>query len=360
MIGLRGIPATWGGVEAAVEALSTRLAERGHAVTVYVRTSYTEARPASHRGVALRYLPQIDTKHLEAASHTLLAVGDALRRGFDVIHLHATGPALFSVLPRIAGTTCVATVHALDWQRDKWGGPASAVLRLGARMAATVPDRTIVVSRALERELHDRYGASAAYIPNGVDTNQFDDTTPVDGVPPGFVLFLGRLVPEKGVHTLIEAYGLTALDRPLVIAGPGSHSNDYVRQVRALAARDPRVLFVGPRFGAEKAWLMRNASALVQPSTVEGMPIVLLEALVCGLHPVVSDIPEHLEIVPAESGSVFRAGDPRDLAAKLERALEQETPAPELPRQVVEHYDWARIAAETERVYRQALRARSS
>src|SRR5215210_1029086 len=251
MVGLRGIPASYGGVEAAVEALSAHLVQRGHDVTVYARTSYSDERLAQHRGVALRYLPQVNTKHLEAASHTLLAVADAMRRGFDIVHIHASGPALFSPLPRLAGITCVATVHALDWQRDKWGGPAAAVLRLGVRVAATVPHRTIVVSRHLQEVLRDRYGADTTYIPNGVDPTEFDARVPVPDLAPGFVLFLGRLVPEKGVHTLIEAYRGTELAQPLVIAGPASHSDDYVREIKALAETDPRIRFIGPRFGAE-------------------------------------------------------------------------------------------------------------
>jgi glycosyltransferase involved in cell wall biosynthesis len=363
MVGLRGIPATYGGVEAAVEALSVRLVERGHDVTVYARTSYRAERPTSVRGVSLRYLPQVDTKHLEAASHTLLAVVDALRRGFDVVHIHASGPALFSPLPRIARTPCVATVHALDWRREKWGGPASAVLRLGARVAATVPDRTIVVSRRLERELRERYGASPAYIPNGVDIADFAETTPIEGLSPGFMLFLGRLVPEKGVHTLIEAYGRTDLEQPLVIAGPASHSGDYVERIRSLAERDPRVRFAGPRFGAEKAWLLRHAGVFVQPSTLEGMPIALLEALACGCNAVVSDIPEHLEVLDRDprAARVFRARDAGDLASKLAQAA---TERPDLDHsqraRLLEPYDWTRIAAETESVYREAIEGRAS
>ena len=160
MIGLRGIPATYGGIEAAVEGLSVELVRRGHSVTVYGRRAYTKPGIDEYRGVQLRRLPQINTKHLEAASHTVVAGAVALAKGkHDVIHIHATGPALFSFIPRLIRTACVTTVQGLDWQREKWGPVASRVLRLGAHAAVTVPHETIVVSRALERDLRERTSA---------------------------------------------------------------------------------------------------------------------------------------------------------------------------------------------------------
>src|SRR5690606_18246706 len=172
-------------------------------------------------------------KHAEAASHTLLALGDALARGhFDVVHLHAAGPALFSFASRLAGMPTVATLHALDHRRAKWGRAAAAALGLGARAAVTFPDRTIVVSKELQRFARERFGRDTVVIPNGVDVAAFADMRPVAGLAPDrFLLFLGRLVPEKGVHTLIRAFRATDLDLPLAIVGPGTHTDDYVREL---------------------------------------------------------------------------------------------------------------------------------
>jgi glycosyltransferase involved in cell wall biosynthesis len=363
MIGLRGIPATHGGIEYTVEALSVELARRGHDVTVYARTAYAPSRAPSYRGVRLRHLPQIDTKHLEAASHTLLAVLDAIRtRRHDVLHLHATGPALFSVLPRLAGIPTVVTVHALDHRREKWGRAARAALRLGLRVAATVPDRTIVVSGQLERHLREAFGADPVHIPNGIDPEQFEATERVGDLAPGrFLLFLGRLVPEKGVHTLLRAFTRTDLPHRLVVAGPGTHTDAYVRDLEALARQDERVTLLGPAYGEQKAWLLRNAALLVQPSTLEGMPIVLLEAAACGCPCLVSDIPEHLEIVrdgDEDRAARFRAGDEEALAAALARAVgDEQAPlrADALRRMVVSGYRWQAIAERTEAVYEQAV-----
>jgi glycosyltransferase involved in cell wall biosynthesis len=367
MMGLRGIPATHGGIEYTAEALSLQLAGRGHDVTVYSRTAYAPSREPSYRGVRLRYLPQVDTKHLEAASHTLLSVLDALRaRRFDVLHIHATGPALFSVLPRLAGTPTVVTVHALDWRREKWGAMARGALRAGLRVAATVPDRTIVVSQELERHLREEFGSDPVHIPNGIDPGLFEDTEPVEGLEPGgFLLFLGRLVPEKGIHTLLRAFAATDLRQRLVVAGPGTHTSDYVRELEALAARDPRVTLLGPVYGAQKAWLLRNAKLMVNPSTLEGMPIVVLEGGACARPLLLSDIPEHLEVV-RENGSVhattFPVGDEAALAHALERAVEDQDARARgeaLRAHILARYRWAAIAESTERVYEEALRVRA-
>lgn len=367
MIGLRGIPATHGGVERAVEHLSVELAERGHAVTVYGRTAYADTRLEHYRGVDLRHLPQVDTKHLEAASHTLIAVLDALRsRSFDVLHIHASGPALFSLLPRLVGTPTVVTVHAEDWRREKWGRLAQRALRVGLRVAATVPDRTIVVSQELRRQLNEAYGAETVHIPNGIDPQEFVEATPVEGLEPGrFLLFLGRLVPEKQVHTLLRAFARTDVDRRLVIAGPGTHTSGYVREVKALAAADPRVTLLGPVYGAQKAWLLRNAEALVQPSTLEGMPIVLLEAAACTCPCLVSDIPEHMEVVRSGASVhalTFRVGDEADLARALEGVVagEARIHGRALHDIVLDSYRWAGIAERTEVVYREAIAARGA
>ena len=362
MVGLRGIPATHGGIEGAVDALATRLAGRGHDVTVYARRSYSEARPATYRGVKLRYLPQIHTKHLEAASHTALAMADVLaRRNADVVHVHAVGPALFSFMPRLARTPCVATVHALDARRNKWGPRASQVLELGERVATTVPNRTIAVSRVMKEYLEQRYGRPVTYIPNGVDPGTLEPAQPVAGLQPGrFALFLGRIVPEKEVHTLVSAFSRLPDDVQLAVAGPGTHTGEYVREVERLAARDPRVVLLGPRYGGEKTWLLQNASVFVQPSALEGLPIALMEAMACGRFCLVSDIPEHLEVVATNGHLVaesFRSGDEGDLAQKLEAALQdphRDERAEAGRRHVLDTYGWDPVAEQTEAVYASA------
>jgi glycosyltransferase involved in cell wall biosynthesis len=357
MIGCRGIPATYGGIERAVEAMSVRLAARGHDVTVYCRPHYCRARESSFEGVRLRYLPAINTKHLEAASHTLLAALDASVRRYDIVHFHGTGPALFSPICRLTGERVVATVQGLDYRRGKWGGVASRVLRVGARVSATVPTRTVVVSRTLQDHFARQYGRDTAYVPNGFDElDELGPATPIPSEP--YILFLGRLVPEKGVHHLLEAYKRADLPAQLVVAGPSSHSDDYVRELHRLAAGNSSIHFVGPVYGSGKAALIRGATLFCQPSDLEGLPLALMEAMAAGTCAIVSDIPEHLEIVRRADGDVaflFDAGNVDDLAGMLRLALAD--PA-ELTRKgragaeiVRANYCWNDIVDQLERVY---------
>jgi glycosyltransferase involved in cell wall biosynthesis len=367
MVGLRGIPATYGGVEKAVEGLAVELARMGHHVTVYGRRAYCDTSVTSYEGVRLKYLPQINTKHLEAVSHTALALAHVLgSREYDLVHIHATGPALLSFLPRVLRLPTIATVQGLDFRREKWGALASQVLKMGALAAARVPTRTIVVSRELRRHFAETYGTATTYIPNGVDTADLSERTPVDGLEADqFVLYLGRLVPEKHIHTLIDAHARSGLDVPLAIAGPSSHSDAYVSALREQAAGMQNVIFLGPRYGSEKAWLLANAGVFVQPSSIEGLPIALLEALACGTFPVTSNIPENLEPITTDDGTLglhAPVGDADALGQRLREAFslpDRHDRAAALQRNVETTYNWPAIARKTHEVYMDAVPARN-
>jgi glycosyltransferase involved in cell wall biosynthesis len=365
-IGLRAIgsPAA-GGIEKAIEELSTRLAARGHDVTVFTRARYDSQVGGEYRGVRLKRLPAIYTKHLEAISSTAISVLHALH-GFDVVHVNATGPALLAFLPRIFGRRVVVTVHGLDWQREKWGGFAKFWLKFGAWAAAAFPDCTTVVSQTLLAHYRERGRGRVVYIPNGVN---LPDEASIRRLPNplglefgSYVLFLSRLVPEKGCHTLIRAFKGVETSKKLVIVGPPSHSDAYAAELVRLAAGDERIIFAGARFGAEKDVLFRDAALFVLPSTIEGMALVLLEAMSFGKACLCSDIPENLEVVqsngiagPGIVGATFKVGDATDLRQQLEALLRNTPRAQELGQLARNHvastFDWDRIALQYERVY---------
>jgi glycosyltransferase involved in cell wall biosynthesis len=359
MFGTRGLPATHGGVERAVEELSTRLASRGHEVVVFCRTGYCSSRPALYRGVKLRYLPSIPTKHLEAASHSLLSALCSAAGDFDLIHIHSIGPALFSPIPRIGRKRVVVTMHAMDWKRRKWGRVAKAALRAGAWAGAHFPHATITVSKSARRHLQETHGRAPFYIPNGVNVTARLADERAAAEPP-YLLFLGRLVPEKKVDDLIRAFKDLPLPARLVIAGDGYFSDQHVEMLHQLAFGDARITFTGAVYGERKEELVAGAAALVNPSELEGNPIVVLEALSHGVPVLVSDIEEHLEILegdnaPGALGAIFRTGDREDLKQGLANVLGLDRdPASRHHRRnfVLREFDWDRITAATEEVYR--------
>ena len=377
MVGQKGIPAVWGGVEVYVTELARALAARGHDVTVFGRPYYQrEVRAAGLEtppGVTLRVLPTIRTKHLDALVHCLLATLDVAApwaAGFDVIHFHAIGPGALVPLIRIAAPRCAAvlTVHALDWRRDKWSRAARWLLRAGEGVGVRLATRVIAVSQAIAAYLARRYGVHADVIPGGVSAPRWlrpGACLRALGLQPRrYVLFMGRLVPEKGAHTAIEAFRRLAGDWKLVVAGPAQQA-DYAAGLARDARLDPRIVLPGAVSGDVRAELLSCAGAFVLPSTIEGFPLALLEALAYGL-PVAASHLESVREVAALAGhqGLFLAppGDAEALHGALVRALALTAAVPSgaddrppVARETA-RWGWSEAARRTEEVYRAARR----
>jgi glycosyltransferase involved in cell wall biosynthesis len=307
MVGLRAPWGPEGGIERSVAELAPRLVERGIDVTVFCRRRYNARGEGVFEGVRLRDHGTIYTKHLEAFLHTAVAAPIAAM-GADLVHFHATGPAMLSWVPRVLGARTVVTVHGLDWQREKWGVGARLALKAGAWCAANVPDRVITVGEHLRDHFRERYGVVSTCIPNGVGVvlrRPLEDANVQGLVRRGYYLFLGRLVPEKGLETLIDAVHQGAT--PLVIAGSAGTDRAYEGRLRARAS--DRVRFVGPRFDGERDALLSNARALALASTLEGLPITPLEAMAAGTPVLLSDIAPHREILGGvDAGALVAPG----------------------------------------------------
>ncbi len=367
MLGTRGVPATFGGIEHHVQEIGSRLAARGHQVTVYAQRDYVaEAIDASvdeYRGMRIVQLGTIKKRGVEAFAHAAVSTVAALRERQQVFHYHAVGPGLFSPLPRTARRPAVVqTIHGLDADRAKWGWGPRQVLRLGTWLSARVPHRTITVSRALADEYRRRFDRECVTIPNGINERPYrrpDLITAKHGLRgDDYLLFVGRLVPEKRPDLLIETFAaLTTDEVKLVVVGGSGDTDEYVDRLTELAARDPRVLMPGYVYGDELDELFGNARLFVQPSDLEGLPLTLLEALGAGSRVVASDIPPHVEIIERDraGGRLFRAGDPGSLRAALDRGLADPAADPGLQESVRAVYDWDRCVDALEQVYAQAV-----
>ena len=368
MIGQKGVPATFGGIEHHVQELGSRLAGRGHQVTIFCRRSYASDGMEEFRGMRLRHLSSAGTKHLDAITHSAVATIVAMRERepYDVIHYHAEGPGMLAFAPRLASSAkVVLTSHGLDHDRAKWSRAARAVLKIGGWLSARVPDATVAVSRDLTEYYARRYGRPTVYIPNGVT----DRLGSLSGPPPfglderRYVLFVGRLVPEKRPDDLIRAFRSIRGDVRLVIAGGTSFTSSYVEQLRRLAGDDPRIVFTGYVYGDELRSLYRNAAAFVLPSSLEGMPLTLLEAIASSSPVVVSDIPPNVEVVghDARGHHVFPSGDVdalrRSLIAVLADPSAERQGVAALRRRVLRDYSWDAAADATEQLYKRLVYA---
>ena len=367
MFGQKRIPSREGGVEIVVEELAVRMAALGHDVTCYNRgghhvsgAEFDAVARKTYQGVRMKTVPTLDKKGLAAATSSFFAALSCSFSNADVVHIHAEGPAFMCWLPKLFGKKVVVTVHGLDWQREKWKrGFGSRYIRAGEKMAVRFADEIIVLSRNVQIYFQETYGRDTVWIPNGV-------TRPEIAVPQqirerfglkkdDYFLFLGRLVPEKGIHYLLEAYREVNTGKKLVIAGGVSDSGEYADELLAQTKGDDRVVFTGFVQGQCLAELYSNAYLYVLPSDVEGMPLSLLEAMSYGNCCVVSDIPECTEVVEDKT-VVFPRGNVAALTAALQNLCN--SPArvdayKEISREYIcKKYNWDDVVKKTIQLYR--------
>ncbi len=365
MLGHKRIPSREGGVEIVVEEISKRLAALGNSVTCYNRkghhvsgTEFDKADLKEYEGIRIKRTLTIDAKGLAAVTSSFFGSIACAFGKYDVVHFHAEGPSFMCGLPKLFGKRVVVTIHGLDWKRAKWGRFASWYIMKGERAAVKHADEIIVLSKSVKDYFKETYDRETVFIPNGVTLPQSRDPriiTDKYGLNKDeYVLFLGRLVPEKGVHYLIKAFKEIKSDKKLVIAGGSSDTKDYMNKLKLLADGDSKIIFVGFVEGQELEELYSNAYLYVLPSDVEGMPLSLLEAMSYGKACLTSDIPE-CEDVTGDSEMTFGHGDVSDLAKKMDWLINNQSIVDKHAKQAFEtvknRYSWDDIAKKTLAVY---------
>ena len=373
MIGHKFIPSRDGGVEVVVSHLAPQLVKRGFDVTCYNRTNreFMEARkkgplPTEYQGVRLIWTPTINRRGLAAMSASVIATVKAAFGPYDLVHFHTEGPSVLCGLPRLMGKKVVVTVHGLDHQRQKWGRLASAYIMQGEKAAVRHAHSVIVLSRGAQEYFRERYRRETVLIPNGIDPSE---PRPANEIARQFalssreyILFLGRLVPEKGIHYLIEAYKRLKTDKKLVIVGGASDTDEYVRRLHAMADDCPSILFTGFQQSAVAEELYSNAYCYVLPSDLEGMPLTLLEAMNFGCCCVTSDIGECVDVMDG-CGVSFPHSDADALRDVLQDLLDHPEEAEARrgrAREVVRaKYTWSDISARTQELYDALLEGRA-
>lgn len=359
MIGQKRTGSREGGVEVVVGELARRMAARGHEVTCYDRAGEgAPSEPYDRDGYRVVPVRTIDRRGLAALSSSFFATLAALRDRPDVIHYHAEGPCVPLLLAHAAGVRTVATIHGLDWQRAKWGGLASRYIKLGEATAARRADELIVLSRGNRDYFRNAYGREATLVPNGVEPEPNLPACEIVarwGLEEGsYLLYLGRIVPEKRPELLVQAFRGLDTDKRLVIAGGSSDTDGFEVSIREVAAGDPRILFTGRVEGDLLSELYSNAYAYVLPSDVEGMPMSLLEAMGHGRCCVTSDIPECADVL-AGTGVTFPAGNGDALRETLTDLLADPTRAHALGKaaceRVLSEYGWDSVVDRTLALY---------
>ena len=365
MIGHKRIPSREGGIEIVVEELSIRMVKTGHSVICYNRSGHHVSGKEfdgdsikEYKGVKLKSVFTINRKGLAAMTSSFFGAICAAFGKYDVVHFHAEGPCAMLWLPKLFGKRCIATIHGIDWQRAKWGGVASKYIKFGEKVAAKYADEIIVLSDSVQKYFMDTYGRKTVFIPNGVNRPILRSPQLIKekyGLGKDeYFLFLGRLVPEKGITYLIEAFKEVTTDKKLVIAGGSSDTETFMQKLKELAKGDDRIVFTGFVQGRLLEELYSNAYVYTLPSDLEGMPLSLLEAMSYGNCCITSDIAECAEVVE-DKALLFKKSDVSDLSEKLQYACDH----PEAVRKlkdgsadfICQKYNWEDVVEQTLKLY---------
>lgn len=365
MLGHKRIPSREGGVEVVVGELSSGMVKRGHKVICYNRKGhhvsgkdFDQEKLSEYQGVVLKEVLTVQKKGLAAMTSSFFASIRAAFGKYDVVHFHAEGPCATLWIPKFFGKRCIATVHGLDHQRSKWGGFASKYILFGEKCAVKFADEIIVLSKNVQEYFYETYNRKTVFIPNGVNR---PDLLPAEMISEeygltkdSYILYLGRLVPEKGVHYLIEAYKQINTDKKLVIAGGSSDTSEYEKELRNLAEGNDKILFTGFVQGRPLAELYSNAFIYSLPSDLEGMPLSLLEAMSYSNCCLTSDIPECAEVIE-DNGVTFTKSDINDLKAKLQYLCDNTDAVAEYKKNsadfITAKYSWENIIDRTLELY---------
>lgn len=367
MLGHKRVPSREGGVEIVVEELSTRMTSRGHMVTLFNRSGhhvsgreFDSENRKDYKGVRMKYVPTLQRKGLAALTSSFFgALFSAVGR-YDVVHVHAEGPCAFLWIPRLFGKRCVATIHGLDWNREKWKkGFGSKFIHYGERVAVRYAHTIIVLSEGVRDYFEKEYGRKTVLIPNGVCSPSIKAAEEIQNrwglTKDSYILFLGRLVPEKGLRYLVEAYRAVDTDKKLVIAGGSSDTEDFVKELKTLAGDRKDILFTGFVSGNTLHELYSNCYIYCLPSDLEGMPLSLLEAMSYGNCCLVSDIEECASVVE-DHAVLFRKTDSSDLRDQLQRLCDHPETVEQYKRNAAEFilgkYNWEDVVEKTLKEYK--------
>ena len=354
-----------GGIEIVVKELCTRMAKNGYTVTCYNRSGHHVSgaeydKKTEYEGINQKCVPTIEKKGLAAVSSSFFAALYSAFGKYNVVHIHAEGPAFFSWLPKLLGKRVIVTVHGLDWQREKWkSGFGSKFIKQGEKNAVKYADEIIVLSKGVHDYFRNQYGRETRFIPNGVNRPEIRKAELITDrfglTKDSYILFLGRLVPEKGIRYLIEAFKNVKTDKKLVIAGGSSDTDSFMKELKELAKDDKRIIFTGFVQGQMLEELYSNAYIYTLPSDLEGMPLSLLEAMSYGNCCLVSDIQECTEVVE-DKALIFKKSNVQDLQNKLQEACDRAEKIMELKQQAADYickkYNWDDVVEETLKLYK--------
>src|SRR6059058_1150972 len=354
LLGTRGIPANYGGFETFAEHLSTRLAARGHDVTVYCRAHYVSPRELEFQGVRLKVLPTIRHKYFDTIVHSFLSALHSVPRRYDAALICNAANAPFASILRLTGTPVALNVDGLEHKRKKWNSIARRYYLLAEKLATILPTETVTDARVIQEYYQARYRVASTMIAYGAEVERRPDPSVrrwrVE--PNRYVLYVSRLEPENNAHLVIEAFKRVRTAHKLLIVGDAPYAREYIHDLKARARRDKRIVFTGFVFGRDYRALQQNAYCYIHATEVGGTHPALLEAMGFGNCVLTLAAPENIEAI-GDAGIAY--ADEHDLSEKLQRVLRDgsfvQAYRNRAQQRVQSHYDWETVVDQYEDLF---------
>jgi glycosyltransferase involved in cell wall biosynthesis len=360
IMGIRGIPANYGGFETFIEELAPRLVGRGHQVTVFGRSNIIQYNKPVYKGVNIRILPTISHKYLDTVIHTLVCAMNSFFTRYDVVFICNSANAAFSIIPRLLGKPTVLNVDGLEWKRQKWNWAGKTFYRVSELLATFMPTAIVSDARDVQRYYQRKFAKESYYIPYGAPTEPMKTKAILDKYqlqPREYVLYVSRMEPENNAHRVVEAFEKTRTDKKLVMVGDAPYSSDYIARLKQ--TKDKRIIFTGYVFGQGYRELQSHAYFYVQATEVGGTHPALLEGMGYGNCILANDVPEHREVL-GDTGIYFNTHGSAVLQQRMQFLLDNPDSVQQVRQAVVERvrkrYSWEKVTEDYESLFRQVAR----
>ncbi len=355
IMGIRGIPANYGGFETFAEHLTPRLVDLGHDVTVYGRSNNIKYKDQYYKGVRLVILPTFSHKYFDTVAHTFLCALHSLKESYDVILICNSANSIFAFIPRLMGQKVALNVDGLEWKRKKWNKLGQMFYKMSEYIATLSPNVVVTDARDIQKYYLEKFKKSSTYIPYGSLLGRLETHKVLDefGVRPReYILYVSRLEPENNAHLVIKAFEKVKSDMKLVVVGDAPYSNEYIKELRN--TKDPRIIFTGYIFGDGYREFQSNSYLYIQATEVGGTHPALLEAMGHGNCVLANDVPEHREVLE-DAGLYFNAEDPDDLKNQMLYLLRNPEIVEEkrqmAVRRILQNYTWEKISSDYENLF---------
>jgi len=355
IMGIRGIPANYGGFETFIEELAPRLVNRGHQVTVYGRANMIDYTQKYHRGVRIKILPTIGHKYLDTVIHTLVCTLYSFFIKYDVVFICNSANAAFTILPRLWGKPTVLNVDGLEWKRKKWNQAGQTFYRISEFLATFLPTAIVSDAREVQNYYLKKFGKTSTFIPYGAPDGPVGTVEVLEKLglkPRDYILYVSRMEPENNAHLIVKAFTRVNPDKKLVMVGDAPYSQDYIKNIKSIA--DNRIIFTGYVFGQGYRELQSNAFFYVQATEVGGTHPALVEGMGFGNCVLANDVPEHREVL-GNAGVYYTKNNVNDIARQMQVLCD----APHLVEQyrktvrewVHERFSWQKVTNDYENLF---------